>query len=70
VDAVSSSAVRRGLHYAALITPPSNHEEVDILEGGIDLPADLHEEGVEIDMENSGGHASNVRRESREGTVS
>jgi len=48
------------LNDASLVTPAPDDQEGDVPEGRIDLPADLDEKGVEIDMENPDGHDEKV----------
>ena len=44
------------LDHAALIASPAHHQQLDVPELGVPLPAHLDEEGVEVDVENACGH--------------
>ena len=57
VDPEAPGAVGGGLHHAALVPPAADHEQLDVAELGVILSADLHEEGVEIHVNDPGGHA-------------
>jgi hypothetical protein len=57
---VAPSPVGSGLNHASLVPPSTDNEEVDLAQLGMALAAYLDKEGIEIDVENSGGHAIQV----------
>jgi hypothetical protein len=54
------SRVRSRLHHASLVAPPSDHQQLDFSQLRVILTADLDEEGVQIDMEKSGGYGESL----------
>jgi hypothetical protein len=56
VDAEPAGGVGRGLHHPALIPASAHHQQLDVPELGVVLAADLDEEGIQIDVQQAGGH--------------
>jgi HSP20 family molecular chaperone IbpA len=61
MDAVAAGTVGCRLHHAALVAPPAHHQELDVAKLGVALAADFDEEGVEIDVEETGAYLDGPR---------
>jgi hypothetical protein len=69
VDAELPRPVRGRLHHAALIAPPAHHEQLDVAQLGIALPAHLDEERVEVHVQDARAHGWNLARPIRPGAL-
>src|SRR5688572_16352663 len=56
VNPEAARRVRGRLHHPTAVPPTPDHEQLHSAQLGVTLPAYLDEEGVEIDVEDAGGH--------------
>ena len=56
VDTEAACAIRGALHDSPALAPPADDEQLDIAQLRVTLAADLHEEGVKIDVNDSRRH--------------
>ena len=56
MDAEAARGVRGGLNHTSLVPPAADYQELDVAKLRMIVPAHFDEEGVEVHMENSGGH--------------